>query len=312
MTSELLKLLDWLKDADCTHVALESTGVYWKPIFNLLESHVEVLLVNAQHIKAVPGRKTDIKDAEWIADLLQHGLLRPSFIPPAPQRGLRELTRYRASLVADRARLVNRLQKVLEDTNLKLASVATDITGVSARAILQALLAGETDPKALAELARGRLRRKQEQLAQALVGTLQDHHRFLLTNQLAMLDVFDQQIADFDRQIASQISQDDDSVEEDNSTPPANPIQAPPSPSPVLAQATGQRPQTEVKRQGLQGFASAIRRIDAIPGVNQRIAEVVLAEVGIDMSRFPSAGHLASWAGICPGNDISAGKRLSS
>jgi transposase len=311
MTADLLQLLDWLTGAACTHVALESTGVFWKPIFNLLESHVEVLLVNAQHIKAVPGRKTDIKDAEWIADLLQHGLLRPSFIPPAPQRDLRELTRYRASLVADRARLVNRLQKVLEDTNLKLASVATDITGVSARAILHALLAGETDPSTLAELARGRLRRKQEQLAQALVGTLQNHHRFLLTHQLALLEVFDRQIADFDLQIAAQISQDDDSIEEDTSAPAAQPIEAPSS-SPVLSTATEELSHPEGKRQGLQGFASSIRRLDAIPGVNQRIAQVVLAEVGVDMSHFPSAGHLASWAGLCPGNDISAGKRLSS
>jgi transposase len=213
--------------------------------------------------------------------------------------------------VADRARLVNRLQKMLEDTNLKLASVATDITGVSARAILHALLAGETDPTALAELARGRLRRKQEQLAQALVGTLQDHHRFLLTNQLALLEVFDRQIADFDCQIASWISQDDDSVEEDTGAPAAQAIEAPSSSS-VLSTAIQELPHPKVKRQGLQGFASSIRRLDAIPGVNQRIAQVVLAEVGVDMSRFPSARHLASWAGLCPGNDISAGKRLSS
>jgi transposase len=311
MTADLLQLLDWLNGAECTHVALESTGVYWKPIFNLLESHVEVWLVNAHHIKAVPGRKTDIKDAEWIADLLQHGLLRPSFIPPAPQHELRELTRYRASLVADRARLVNRLHKGLEDTNLKLAAVVTDITGVSARAILRALLAGETDPTTLAQLARGRLRRKQEQLAQALVGTLQDHHRSLLTTQLALLDVFDQQIAAFDRQIAARISRDDDADEDDSVAPRARSLQAPAS-SPVLARTTGEPSPPDVTRQGLPGYAASIRRLDAIPGVNQRIAEVVLAEVGNDMSRFPSAGHLASWAGLCPGSDISAGKRLSS
>jgi transposase len=310
MTQDLLQLLDWLKDARCTHVALESTGVYWKPIFNLLEGHLEVLLVNAQHIKAVPGRKTDVKDAEWIADLLQHGLLRASFIPPAPQRELRELTRYRASLVADRTRLVNRLQKVLEDTNLKLAAVATDITGVSARAILQAMLAGQTDPESLAQLARGRMRRKQEQLVQALVGTIGDHHRVLLTSQLALLDIFDQQIASFDREIDARIQRDDESFEGDALVAPLEVSQTPSCPA-TLSGAQEESCPCEAKRQGLQGYADAIHRMDAIPGVNHRVATLILAEVGTDMSRFPSAGHLASWAGICPGNEISAGKRLS-
>jgi len=202
MTRDLLTLLDWLRAAGCTHVAFESTGVYWRPIFNLLEGEMTVLLVNAHHIKTVPGRKTDVKDAEWIADLLQHGLLRPSFIPPAPQRELRELTRYRSSLVADRARIINRFQKVLEDTNLKLASVVTDVTGVTARAILQAYLSGEEiDPWELANLARGSLRGKQVQLAQAMVGTVKDHHRFLLLRQMTLIDTLEQQIAEFDQEI---------------------------------------------------------------------------------------------------------------
>ncbi len=310
MTQDLLQMLDWLKAAGCTHVAMESTGVYWRPIFNLLEGEMTVLLVNAQHIKAVPGRKTDIKDAEWIADLLQHGLLRASFIPPAPQRELRELTRYRASLVADRARLVNRLQKMLEDTNLKLGSVASDITGVSSRAILDALLAGQSDPETLAELARGRLRGKREQLAQALVGTLKEHHRFLLSQQLELLDCFDEQIASFNRKIAQRLAQDDDGAPS-GQTPSTGeePADEVPS-SPSSFESKGQSGHDGNGR-GLAGYAQAVRLLDGVTGVNERIAEIVLAEIGIDMSRFPSDGHLASWAGLCPGNKISAGKRLS-
>ncbi len=179
-TSELLALHDWLHAAGCTHIAMEATGVYWKPAFNLLEGQFELLVVNAQHIKAVPGRKTDVRDAEWIADLLQHGLLKSSFIPPTAQRELRDLTRHRVSLVEDRARVVNRLQKVLEDTNVKLGDVATDILGKSARAMLEAMLAGQTDPAVLADLARGRLKAKRAELEQALVGVFKPHHRFLL------------------------------------------------------------------------------------------------------------------------------------
>jgi transposase len=188
MTKDILALADWLTSAGCTHVAMESTGVYWRPIWNLLEGLFELLLVNAQHIKAVPGRKTDLKDAEWIADLLQHGLLRASFVPPAPQRHLRELTRYRSTLLAERARLVNRLHKVLEDTNLKLTAVVTNIMGLSARDMLNALLQGETKPEVLAKLARGKLRKKREDLEQALVGRVDDHHRFLLTSLLTHID----------------------------------------------------------------------------------------------------------------------------
>jgi transposase len=194
MTQELLALVDWLQEAGVTHVAMESTGVYWWPIYNLLEAQFTVLLVNARHLKAVPGRKTDVKDAEWIAELLQHGLVRGSFIPDHPQRELRELTRYRASLVQERARVVQRLQKVLEETNLKLGSVITDITGVSGRAILGALVAGQTDPASLAQLAKGRLRKKLPELEQSLVGIVQPHHRFLLVEQLSHLDFMDEAI----------------------------------------------------------------------------------------------------------------------
>jgi transposase len=202
---DLYRLREWLKAKHCQVVAMESTGVYWKPIWNVLEGEMDLLLVNAQHVKAVPGRKTDVKDAEWLADLLQHGLLRASFVPPRPQRELRDLTRYRSSLAADRGRLVNRIQKVLEDTTIKLASGATDITGKSGRAILKALLDGERDPDKLAELARGRMREKREQLAQALQGTLSEHHRFLLQSQLRQLDFFDEQVAELDQEIAHRL-----------------------------------------------------------------------------------------------------------
>jgi transposase len=195
MTQDILALADWLSATGCTHVAMESTGVYWKPVYNLLEGLFELLVVNAQHIKAVPGRKTDAKDAEWIADLLQHGLLRGSFIPPAPQRALRDLTRHRSTLVAERARIVNRLQKVLEDANIKLAAVVSDIAGVSARAMVQGLIEGETDVQALAELARGRLRSKRDALEQALVGRMRPHHAFLLTEHLSHVEDLDESIA---------------------------------------------------------------------------------------------------------------------
>ena len=264
-TEDLLRLSDWLTRSGCTHVAMESTGVYWKPIYNLLEGHLELLVDNAQHIKAVPGRKTDVKDAEWVAELLQHGLLKASFIPPRLQRDWRDLTRYRTSLVQERVRIVNRLQKVLEDANLKLAGVATDVMGKSGRVMLEAILAGATDPEQLAELAKGRLRNKLPQLKQALNGRVREHHRFLLVEQLSHIDYLDEAIGRLSGEIAERL----------------RPLQA------------------------------EIQRLDTIPGINRSIAEVLLAEIGPDMNRFPDAHHLASWAGMCPGHNESGGKRQS-
>jgi transposase len=265
MTADLLALADWLAAAQCTHVALESTGVFWQPIYNVLEDRFTLLLVNARHIKAVPGRKTDVKDCEWIADLLRHGLLRPSFVPDRPQRELRELTRYRTALVDERAAEVNRLQKTLEGANIKLAAVATDPLGVSGRQILEALVAGTTDATTLAALAKGRLRTKLPQLEQALAGRVESHQRFLVARQLAHIDFLDAQIVEVSTEIAER----------------------------------------------LRPFEAELARLDTIPGVGQRTAEILLAELGADMSRFPSAAHLASWAGMCPGNHESAGKRYS-
>ena len=269
MTSELLTLSDWLTAAGCTHVAMESTGVFWKPIYNLLEGSFELLVVNAQHIKAVPGRKTDVRDAEWIADLLRHGLLRASFIPERPQRDLRDLTRSRASLVHERASEVNRLQKVLEGANIKLASVATDILGKSSRDLLrdmlEALVRGASDGTDLAQLARGRLREKIPQLEQALAGQFGAHHRFLIAQQLAHIDFLDAAL----ERVSAEI---------------------------------GER---------LRPFESKLERVQTIPGVGRRTAEILVAEIGTDLTRFPSVRHLASWAGLCPGNDESAGKRRS-
>lgn len=201
MTADLLALSDWLMEQGVTHVAMESTGEYWKPVYNILEHNFEVLLVNAQHIKAVPGHKTDVKDAEWIAELLRHGLLSSSFVPPEGQRELRELTRYRSTFVKERATLVNRVQKALESANIKLASVATDITGVSGRAILQALLEGQSAPEAMAELAKGRLREKRDLLTKALQGRVKPHHRFVLTELLCQIDGLDETIGRFNEQI---------------------------------------------------------------------------------------------------------------
>ncbi|GCF11263.1 IS110 family transposase [Dictyobacter arantiisoli] len=266
MLSDLQRLRDLLTSLRVTHVAMESTGVFWKPIYNVLEDHFTLLVVNAQHIKAVPGRKTDSKDAEWIADLLQHGLLRPSFVPSRQQRDLRELTRYRTSLVQERARTILRLQKILEDANLKLASVVSDLTGTSAHAILHALLDGTTDPSVLAQLACGRLRSKRDLLEQALAGTLRPHHRFLVTEQLALIDALDDSIEHLCTQIAELM-----------------------------------RP-----------FEDLCTLLCTIPGIGRRTAEILLAELGPDMTHFPSARHLASWAGMCPGNRQSAGKRLKS
>jgi transposase len=265
MTEDLLELSDWLAAAGCTHVAMESTGVYWKPLYNLLEEAFTPLLVNAWHIKAVPGRKTDVKDCEWIAELLRHGLLRGSFVPERPQRELRELTRYRTALVRERAAEVSRLQKTLEGANIKLASVATDIMGNSGRQMLKALIAGSTDASEMAQLARGKLRAKIPQLEQALRGCFGAHQRFLIAQQLAHIDFLEETIEQLSAEIAERM-----------------------------------RPLEE-----------AIERLETIPGVGRRTAEAILAEIGPEMSRFPTYRHLASWAGMCPGNDQSGGKRRS-
>jgi transposase len=309
---ELLSLLEWLRDAGCTHIAMESTGVYWRPVFNALEESFEgVMIVNAQHIKAVPGRKTDVKDAQWIAELLQHGLLRASFIPPRPQRDLRDLTRGRKQLVEERTRIVNRVHKTLEDTNIKLASVVSDLMGKSARQMLAALLDGR-EVQEIAQMGRGPLREKQAQLEQALQGDLREHHRFLLRQHLKHIEDLEQQIADFDREIVQRLGP---------VPPPDAPV--PPSPEsqegqagPVSTPPTQEAPpQGEAEGQalcapGYEGFAQVVARLDAITGISLRLAHVLVAEIGIDMQRFASAEHLASWVGIAPGNKISAGKRL--
>jgi len=266
MTAELLALSDWLQNQGCTHVAMESTGVYWKPIYNLLEgTGMQLLVVNARDIKAVPGRKTDVKDAEWIADLLRHGLLRGSYIPDRSQRELRELVRYRRDLIRERAREVNRIQKVLEGANIKLGDVAADVLGKSGRAMLEAMIAGKTDPQELAQLAQGRLKSKKETLGKALHGVVGSHQRMLLSTQLQHIDFLDGQIERLSQEIEERM-----------------------------------RP-----------FENALAAADTIHGIGRRTAEEVLAEIGCDMSRFPTAGHLASWAGLCPGNNESAGKRRS-
>lgn len=293
VTSELLALHDWLREAKCTHIAMEATGVYWKPAFNLLEGQFELLVVNAQHIKAVPGRKTDVRDAEWIADLLQHGLLTSSFIPPTAQRELRDLTRHRVSLVEDRTRVVNRLQKVLEDTNIKLGDVATDILGKSARAMLEAMLGGQTDPHVLAALARGRLRAKRAELEQALVGVFKPHHRFLLSELLTQIDTLEEAITRVSNEIATRM-QEAESAEQDDADQAQD----------------GPKPDQSASQPALT-WAQAVVLLCTIPGISRRTAEGILAEIGLNMDRFPSSGHLASWAGMCPGNHESAGKRLS-
>jgi transposase len=254
-TAELLEMDDWLAAQGVTHVAMESTGVYWKPVYHILEGHFTLLLVNAAHLKKVEGRKTDVKDAEWIAQLLQHGLLKPSFVPPETVRDLRDLTRQRAVLVRDRAAVANRIQKVLEDANIKLAGVASDVLGVSGRAMIEAMIRGDDDPAALAELARRRLRAKLPELRRALRGRVRDHHRFLLRALMDQIRSLEDQVARYTARIEEVIA--------------------------PLARAAG--------------------RLTTIPGVGARAAEVIVAEIGADMSRFPTAGHLSSWAGLCPG-----------
>jgi transposase len=260
-----LNLSDWLTAQGVKVVAMESTGSYWKPVFNLLEPGFEVILVNARHIKQVPGRKTDVKDSEWIAQLLQHGLLRPSFIPPRPTRELRDLTRQRTRLIQEKTAVSNRIQKVLEDANIKLGSVASNALGVSGRLMIEAIIRGEYDPVKLADLARRRLRKKIPQLQQALRGSVTENHRFLLRTQMNHLIHLERLIGQYGERI--------DEV--------------------------------------LDPFAATLARLVTIPGVDFRVAEVVVAEIGLDMSRFATAGHLSSWAGLASGNHESAGKRQS-
>jgi transposase len=265
MTADVLALDDWLRSHRVEVIAMESTGVYWRPVFNILEEGRTIILVNAQHMKAVPGRKTDVKDSQWLADLLRHGLLKASFIPPKPIRELRDLLRYRKTLVQERAQEVNRLQKVLETANVKLAAVATDVLGKSGRAMLEALLGGEQDPEVLAELARGRLRAKLPELRKALDGRLQPHHRILITRILAHIDFLEESLLQLQREI----------------------------------------------EQYLLPFEEAMSLIQGVTGIGETAAASIIAEIGTDMSRFASDKHIASWAGVCPGNKQSGGKRLS-
>jgi transposase len=261
----LVALRDWLEAYRVTHVAMEATGVYWQPVWHVLEDAFELTLCNARHVKQVPGRKTDVADAAWLCQLMEAGLLRGSFVPPKPQRALRTLTRYRKTQIAERQREANRLHKALEDTGIKLDCVATDILGVSGRAMLDALCRGTTDPTVLAELARGRLRAKLPALREALEGRFEAHHALVIGAILAHLDFLDEHI--------DRLS---DAIEEQ-----------------------------------LGPFAAGVRLASTITGVANRTGEVMVAEIGTDMSRFPTAGHLASWAGRCPGNHQSAGKRRS-
>ena len=264
-SAELWKLSDWLAEHGVTIVAMESTGVYWKPVWNILEGEFELMLVNAQHLKNVPGKKTDVTDAEWIAQLLRHGLLQPSFVPPVFERDLRDLTRYRRRLVQEQAREKNRVEKVLESANVKLSSVISDLFGASGRRMLRAMAGGETDPQALAALGDRKLSATREQLAEALTGRLRDHHRFMLKEHLDHLEHLERSVERVSKEVAAR----------------------------------------------LEPFRWMIEVLDSIPGIDVRGAEDLLAEIGTDMGRFASAGHLASWAGICPGNNRSGGKRLS-
>jgi transposase len=299
MTRDLLTLSDWLAEVGVTHVAMESTGEYWRLIYNLLEGNFTVLLVNAAHVKQVPGRKTDKADARWIAKLMRYGLLAASFIPPQAQRDLRDLTRYRTKLVQERSREVNRVQGVLERANIKLAAVATDLMGVSGRAILAALITGLADPATMAELAKGRMRAKLPLLEQALTGRMRDHHRRLLTRQLAPIDFLDEQMDTLSVEIMCALME-------------LAPVE-PSTPHSASADVVGKVGCTAVPGDisSPLSFAQAVTVLDTIPGVEQRGAELLIAAWGTDMSRFGTASRLAAWTGVAPGNHESAGKQRS-
>ena len=261
----LIALGEWLASHECTHVAMEATGIYWKPVWHMLEGTCELVLANAQHVRNVPGRKTDVSDAAWIADLLAHGLIRSSFVPPAAIQELRDLTRTRKQLVREVSQHSLRIQKILEDANLKLGSVLSDVLGRSGRAMLEALIAGEVDPERLAALAQGTARRKQAVLVEALRGRVTPHHRAMLQLHLSLIDALAAALLEIDDRVGKAIE-------------------------PIRASA---------------------RLLTTIPGVSDVVASVIVAEIGLDMSRFPTSGHLVSWAGLCPRNDESAGKRRS-
>jgi transposase len=287
-TPELLEMLDWLTEWAVTTVAIESTGEFWKPVFNLLEGNFEVILVNSKHVKQVPGRKTDVKDAEWLAELLSYGLLKASYIPAKPQRDLRDLTRHRVKLVQERARIVNRVQKVLEHANIKLASVASDVMGVSGRQMMAALVEGETDPALMAELAKGRLRNKIAELEKALTGVVRPHHRFMLAQHLSHIDFLDEQLERVTDEIGQRVEL----------------MSRPQEPGEGGSSVNGERKTTKTLT-----WAESVELLDSAPGVDKRAAEIVLAETGIDMGQFPSADHLTAWAGLAPGNNQSGSKR---
>ena len=264
-TSDLLALSDWLRANECTHAAMESTGVYWKPVWHILEDSVTLVLANAMHIRNVPGRKTDVNDATWIADLLAHGLIRGSFVPPTPVQEMRDLSRTRKQLIREAAQHSQRLQKTLEDANIKIGSFVSDILGVSGRAILEGIAKGITDPETLADLGKGRLKASRSQLVEALRGHVREHHRFLLRLHLDQIDALDKAVREVEARLGK----------------------------------------------ALDPFRDLEGLLTTIPGVSQTTAQVLLSEVGTDMSRFPTAANLISWAGLCPGNDESAGKRRS-
>jgi transposase len=315
-TPDLLQLLDWLRERQVPIAAMESTGVYWKPLFNLLEGAMEVLLVNPEHIKKVPGRKTDVKDCAWIAQLLQHGLLKASFVPDRPIRELRDLTRQRTQLTGEKASVANRIQKVLEDANIKLGSVASDVLGASGRDMLCALVAGQADGSALANLARGRLRDKLPQLRKALTGRVADHHRFLLRLHLEHLAHLEALIDQLDQRIHQEMAKDRPPEPPPGAGRVSEATTAPSSAPAVASPGMSEQPEASSPLPSSSGGTRlplwpALWLLTTIPGISRRTAEVVLAEIGSDMGRFATSGQLASWGGLCPGNNESAGQRRS-